>query len=162
MTKTIEELTLEDVKQMKLEDIKDLMLEKQIDENDCYCMGDIWHNQIIENLFDGIEDNAISRTILSNIAFAMVEHFNYRDKSIYTNSDFRHTTLKWYDRVYGLNKGDYRKLNALMKSKSLATLQKRMASFLKKQTNGYYTTLLNSGKIRAFDKLFDEILLQYK
>lgn len=159
MNKMIEAITLDDVKQLSLDEIKDLMLEKQENEDDLYCMGDIWHNQVIESLFDGINDDDISKTIVANIAFKMIESFNYRDKSIYTDSKFNHTVLKWYDRVLGLNKGDYKKLNALMKSKSTQTLKKRMASFLKKQTNGYYGTLLNSGKIRFFDNLFDEILL---
>lgn len=144
----------EKYKQYTIEQFKNDM---KITDQSELCMGDIWHNQDIDILFSDLTDNCeLVKLIASVLLHFQRQKFDNRDKSIYTDSKWESTGLKWIDRIgLNLNKGDIVKLNAICKSKSHKTYLKRVASFMYKQTcHSVYTTMFNKYKIELFDQLF--------
>lgn len=132
------------------------------DAEGCLCMGDVWHNEKIDLLFNGLDDsNKTVKAIAATILWWQKAHYYYRDKDIYDKdgvTDFNHTSLKWYDRIMNLNKGDFVKLNSICKAKSAKTYEKRKASFFYKQVqHSYITTMFNKKKIETFENLFELI-----
>lgn len=120
---------------MKVNQFKKEMI---IDEDKC--MGDIWHNEDVRNLVEDVRDNKLNGQILELV-------YSYSQRRDNTNdTDWIH---------HDFTKGELRKLNALMKSKSKKTLEKRKLGYLNFLTNkSVYSLILNKNKIQYFSELF--------
>lgn len=114
------------------------MTVKQLEKLPETCMGDIWHNQNIDMLLDGIDKRSK----------------NYKRVWQALQNMFETDERRWNH--YQLAKYEVKAINAMMKAKTEETFQKRVQAFLFKQYDKMYGSLLERRKIEAFGHLLDD------
>lgn len=126
------------VKETRLQAI----VKQMIIKDEVLCLGDIQHNEVINETFADVKSN----------------NFNIDVANFVLNNVFNHNH-KWY--WYNFSKGQLKKLNAIMKAKTKATLQKRVYSFSDLITKGHYASLFNRKLIAEWVEFCNQHKLEH-
>ena len=118
----------------RLSDLK----EKLIIKDKVMALGDDWHNEDVNMLFEGLKSNKFNLDLLTVV-------YNLATKNGTEKVDM-HSLSKQF------TKGQLRKINAICKAKTEATKQKRMYSLMHLLTSGIYSGLFNKKQLEALDE----------
>ena len=118
----------------RLSDLKD----KLIIKDKVMALGDDWHNEDVNMLFDGLKSNKFNLDLLTLV-------YNLATKNGTEKVDM-HSLSKQF------TKGQLRKINSICKAKTEATKQKRMYSLIDLLTSGIYSGLFNKKQLEALDE----------
>lgn len=110
------------------------VVDKMIIRDKQMCLGDIWHNEAIQETFKDVKSNKFNIAV-ANFVLDMVTD--------------REGKIRWYHHT-SLTKTQLKKLNAIMKAKTKATLQKRVYAFSNLITSGMYSHIFNKGLINSW------------
>lgn len=102
------------------------------------CMGDVWHNQNIDLLFSGVDKRSKNYKRVLNCLETIIGN---------SNKNWIHN---W------ITKTEVKMLNALMKSKTEQTFQKRLRKYVWHFLDKVYGSLLYNSTIKEFSKLLDK------
>lgn len=124
-----------EIQQMtRLSDLK----EKLIIKDKVMALGDDWHNEDVNMLFEGLKSNKFNLDLLTLV-------YNLATKNGTEKVDM-HSLSKQF------TKGQLRKINAICKAKTQETQQKRMYSLMHLLTSGVYSGLFNKKQLEALDE----------
>lgn len=118
----------------RLSDLK----EKLIIKDKVMACGDVWHNEDVDMLFDGLKSNKFNLDLLTLVY------------NLATENDTKKVDMYSLRRQF--TKGQLRKINAICKAKTKETQQKRMYSLMHLLTSGVYSGLFNKEQLESLDE----------
>lgn len=118
----------------RLSDLK----EKLIIKDKVMALGDDWHNEDVNMLFEGLKSNKFNLDLLTLVY------------NLATKNGTEKVNMNSLSRQF--TKGQLRKINAICKAKTEATKQKRMYSLIHLLTSGIYSGLFNKKQLEVLDE----------
>ena len=121
------------------------LIETMYIKDDVLCMGEVWHNERMKMLVDGVKSNKFNIELVQWVKEVISEP----DKTITMHSSDR------------LTKTQIKKLNAIMKAKSKATLQKRVLALSGLFTGSMCQAIFEQHRNESWVKFCNEHKLEH-
>lgn len=128
--------------------IKELYESMLIKRKDGLCLGEVWHNKRMELLFKDVKYSKFNYDLLLWIKDTITQNYHESEDWIKKYGDnYGKITMNSSD---NLTKGQIKKLNSILKSKSKNTLKKRIYNFSEMLVNSYYQSIFHTKRNKSW------------